>query len=50
MGWAGINNTYQWIDPARGTAGVLMTQILPFADPIVLGLLDGFERAINDIA
>jgi len=49
MAWAGINNTYQWLDPKRGTAGVLMTQILPFVDPTVLWLLDGFERAINDI-
>lgn len=49
MAWAGINNTYQWLDPTRGTAGVLMTQILPFADPTVLGLLDDFERAVNDI-
>jgi CubicO group peptidase (beta-lactamase class C family) len=44
--WAGIANTYFWIDPASGVAGVLMTQILPFCDPTVLTLLDGFERAV----
>jgi len=50
LAWAGLANTYFWLDPQRGTAGVLMTQILPFADPAVLDLLDGFERAINAIA
>lgn len=46
LAWAGINNTYYWLDPAGRVAGVLMTQILPFADQGVLGLLDRFERAI----
>jgi methyl acetate hydrolase len=44
--WAGINNTYYWLDPVKRIAGVLMTQVLPFADPTVLGLLDRFERAV----
>ena len=42
--WAGLRNTYFWIDPKRGIGGTLMTQILPFADPTVLGLYDAFER------
>ena len=46
LAWAGINNTYFWLDPAKRVAGVLMTQILPFADPAVLRLLDGFEREV----
>ena len=46
LAWAGINNTYYWLDPAKKIAGVLMTQILPFADPTVLGLLDRFEHAV----
>jgi CubicO group peptidase (beta-lactamase class C family) len=46
LAWAGINNTYYWLDPTRKVAGVLMTQILPFADPIVLSLLDRFETAV----
>ena len=29
-----------------GIAGVLMNQILPFADPIVLALLADFEQAV----
>lgn len=44
--WAGIANTYYWIDPVRGVAGVLLTQSLPFADPKVLDVLWDFERAI----
>ena len=43
---AGINNTYYWLDPVKRVAGVLMTQILPFADQTVLGLLDRFDRAV----
>jgi methyl acetate hydrolase len=46
LAWAGINNTYYWLDPRKRVAGVLMTQILPFADPKVLGLLDRFEAAV----
>ena len=46
MNWAGLANTYYWIDPKRDVAGVLMTQILPFADARVLALLDRFEQAV----
>jgi len=44
--WAGLNNTYYWLDPIRQVAGVFMTQTLPFADPAVLQALGSFERAI----
>ena len=46
MAWAGLGNTYYWIDPVRDRAGVLVTQSLPFADPKVLALLEAFERAV----
>ncbi|HEX2940551.1 MAG TPA: serine hydrolase domain-containing protein, partial [Rhodopila sp.] len=46
LAWAGLNNTYYWLDPTRKVAGVLMTQILPFADRTVLDTLDAFERAV----
>ena len=46
LAWAGINNTYYWLDPKKRVAGVLMTQVLPFADKTVLGLLDRFEAAV----
>ena len=44
--WAGLNNTYFWLDPLKKVAGVFMTQILPFADPTVLLALDAFEGAV----
>jgi methyl acetate hydrolase len=47
--WAGVINSYFWIDPKQKLGGVLMTQILPFADPIVLKLYDEFERALYDV-
>jgi methyl acetate hydrolase len=40
----GINNTFFWIDPARGIAGVIMMQYLPFADAKALAVYDTFER------
>ena len=46
LAWAGLANCYYWIDPSSRIAGVLMAQILPFADPAVLGLLDAFEAAV----
>jgi CubicO group peptidase (beta-lactamase class C family) len=48
MAWAGLGNTYFWIDPVRGVAGVVLAQILPFADPVVLELLWAFERGVYD--
>ncbi len=46
LAWAGLRNTYYWLDPRKQVAGVLLTQSLPFADPIVLGLLDAFETEV----
>jgi methyl acetate hydrolase len=44
LSWGGINNTFFWIDPARGIAGVIMMQYLPFADARALAVYDAFER------
>jgi methyl acetate hydrolase len=44
LSWGGINNTYFWIDPARGVAGTIMMQYLPFADAKALAVYDAFER------
>jgi methyl acetate hydrolase len=44
--WAGITNCYYWIDPQNGVGGALMTQILPFADPVALPLFMQFEAEI----
>ena len=46
LAWGGLANCYYWLDPASQVAGLVMTQILPFADPAVLGVLDRFEGAI----
>jgi methyl acetate hydrolase len=46
LAWAGINNTYYWLDPVKKVAGVFMTQTLPFADQTVLQALDAFEAAV----
>ena len=46
LAWAGLGNTYFWIDPAKGIAGVILMQLLPFADAKALALLDGFEKAV----
>jgi methyl acetate hydrolase len=46
LAWAGIDNTYYWIDPHRGISGVIMMQFLPFADKEAVGLLDDFQRAV----
>lgn len=45
LSWAGLNNTYFWVDQTRGIGGVLMMQYLPFADSRALTLYDAFERA-----
>jgi len=44
LSWGGINNTFFWIDPARGIGGVIMMQYLPFADAKALAVYDAFER------
>jgi CubicO group peptidase (beta-lactamase class C family) len=46
LAWAGLGNTYFWIDPGRAVAGIMLMQLLPFADPKALALLDAFERAV----
>jgi methyl acetate hydrolase len=45
LSWGGINNTFFWIDPSRGIAGVIMMQYLPFADAKALAVYDAFEKA-----
>jgi CubicO group peptidase (beta-lactamase class C family) len=44
--WAGLFNTYYWIDPSMQLAGVIMMQILPFADGHALSAYRHFERGI----
>jgi methyl acetate hydrolase len=44
--WAGLANSYYWIDRHNGIAGAYMSQILPFADPGSLGLFFEMETAV----
>jgi len=46
LAWAGLANTYFWIDPARDVAGVILMQLLPFADHKCLEAFAGFERGV----
>lgn len=44
--WAGVFNSYYWIDRTRGVGAMLMTQVLPFFDMRVIETLMGFEMAV----
>ena len=46
LAWAGLANTYFWIDPARDVAGVILMQLLPFADGKCLETFAGFEAGV----
>ena len=46
LAWAGLANTYFWLDPARDVGGVILTQLLPFADPKSLQLFGALERGV----
>jgi hypothetical protein len=42
--WAGLYNTQYRVDPVSGIAGVIMMQVLPFADERALNVYRQFER------
>lgn len=45
-GWAGLFNTYFWVDPHSGLTAALYTQTRPFVDPPILSVYNRFERAL----
>jgi methyl acetate hydrolase len=45
LAWAGLGNTYFWIDPKRRVAGVILMQLLPFGDRDALEAFSQFETA-----
>ncbi len=47
LAWAGLGNTYYWIDHGRGTAGIFLSQILPFFDAKAISLFRDFETMVN---
>jgi methyl acetate hydrolase len=46
LAWAGLANSYYWIDPVKNVTGVLATQLFPFADVEALALFKEFEAAV----
>ena len=48
LSWAGLANTYYWIDQREGVGGVYLSQILPFADVKALPQFYAFEKAVYD--
>ena len=48
LAWAGLANSYYWIDPHRQVAGVYATQVLPFVDPKAVQAFEAFETAVYD--
>jgi methyl acetate hydrolase len=46
--WAGIFNTYFWVDPEQDIAALLMLQLLPFASRSSVELLANFESAVYE--
>jgi len=50
LAWAGLANTYFWIDPSKNIAGVILMQLLPFADPQALQTFAEFESGLYKVA
>jgi len=50
LAWAGLANTYFWIDQNKGIGGVYLTQVLPFADSKSLPLFFAFEKTVYQSA
>jgi CubicO group peptidase (beta-lactamase class C family) len=45
-GWAGIYNTYFWVDPLAGFGAVLLMQTSPFSDSASIEFYRRFESAV----
>jgi methyl acetate hydrolase len=46
LAWAGLANTYFWIDRAKQVCGVFLSQVLPFYDHTAIDLLGTFETEV----
>jgi len=46
LSWAGLRNSYFWVDPRSGIGGAIFFQLLPFADQNILDVYDAFERGL----
>ncbi len=48
MEWAGVNNTYFWIDPCAKIGVVVLMQLLPFYDRAALDVLTRVEARVYE--
>jgi methyl acetate hydrolase len=46
LAWAGLANTYFWIDRTKRVCGVFLSQVLPFFDATTIELLTTFETEV----
>jgi len=46
LAWAGLANTYFWIDRTKRVSGVFLSQVLPFYDHTAIDLLTKFETEV----
>ncbi len=46
LAWAGLANTFFWIDPVKRVTGIFLTQILPFFDHRAIALFQDYEEAV----
>jgi len=46
LAWAGLANTYFWIDRSKRVCGVFLSQVLPFYDHTAIDLLGKFETEV----
>ena len=49
LAWAGLANSYYWIDPVKHVAAVYATQLLPFYDAQAVSLFGAFESVVYDM-
>lgn len=47
LSWAGMSNSYWFTDDKSGVGGILVAQFVPFVDPELLKLRDGFETLVH---
>ena len=46
LAWAGLANTYFWIDRTKRVSGVFLSQLLPFYDHTAIDLFGKFETEV----
>ncbi|KIJ53966.1 hypothetical protein M422DRAFT_241228 [Sphaerobolus stellatus SS14] len=48
FGWAGIGNTFFFVDPENGVGGIIGTQLIPFLEPSIIEIRDKFEGLVYE--